>query len=242
MFKLFGKKQEQKQIVTIKEPKPFDEIIGHDNIKKILHNTVNSVLKNKQSVSVLLNGSPGCGKSLFLKEIEKNFPAPQSYYIDGSRATKAGIFDILFDDENNRIKFLLIDEIDKLNYSDQEALLTLIQDGRIVQTQKNRTDSKKYDNLSVIAASNEINNIMEPLRTRFFDIHIEDYNDEQISNIARIKLKRFDLSVEVIEYIIIKVLQSRHKEAKIRFAEQLAKLCNNDKNMVDLLVRSSKLK
>jgi Holliday junction resolvasome RuvABC ATP-dependent DNA helicase subunit len=232
-------KKQQKQIeIIVKDKDTFDEIIGHDSIKKILKNTINSVLKNKQPISVLLNGSPGCGKSLFLKEIEKNFPSPTSYYVDGSRATKAGIFDILFEDEFNRIKFLLIDEIDKLNLNDQEALLTLIQDGRIIQVQKNKTASKKYDNLSVIAASNDIDRIMEPLQTRFFDIHIEDYTDEQVSNIARLKLKRYDLNDSTIEYIIVKVLQSK-KESKIRFAEQLAKLCNNNKEMVNLLVENS---
>jgi ATP-dependent Lon protease len=104
--------------------------------------------------------------------------------------------------------------------------------------QKNKTASKKYDNLSVIAASNDIDRIMEPLQTRFFDIHIEDYTDEQVSNIARIKLKRYDLNDSTIEYIIVKVLQSK-KESKIRFAEQLAKLCNNNKEMVNLLIENS---
>src|SRR5215207_938339 len=111
----------------------FSDIIGHNNVKTILTNMLDSVLKNNIPVSILLDGSAGCGKSLFLKSIEKQYPQITKY-IDGSKATKAGIFDTLIEDENNSIKFLVIDEIDKLDLDDQESLLTLIEDGRIIQT------------------------------------------------------------------------------------------------------------
>ncbi len=219
----------------------FDEIIGHENIKKILKNMIDSVFVKKKPVSILLDGSPGCGKSMFLKAIEQNFPSPQTYFIDGSRATKAGIFDVLFEDENNRIKILLIDEIDKLNLDDQEALLTLMQDGRLVQTQKNGKRSKTYDNLSVIAASNDKDKMLVPLLTRFFDIHIKDYTDYEIKYIGRERLKKYQLLPEVIDYIMNQVIKT-DKESKIRYAEQIAKLCNNDIKMVDLLLENSQKK
>lgn len=211
----------------------FDDIIGYDSIKKILQTMLNS----PSPISILLDGSPGCGKSMMLKDIEKHYKS-QTYYIDGSRATKAGIFNVLFEDESNSIRYLLIDELDKLNISDQESLLTLIEDGRIVQTQKNGTMSKKYDNLSVIAASNDKDNILYPLQTRFYKIAIKDYTIEQFKEISRKVLLQYNLSSEVQEYIILKVLESK-KKPNIRDIKQLAKLCNNSKEMVDLLIESS---
>lgn len=210
----------------------FDEIIGYDDIKKILKNMVDS----EHPVSILLDGSAGCGKSMFLKAIEKAH-LEETYYIDGSKATKAGIFNVLMEDEENKIRFLIIDEIDKLNIDDQESLLTLMEDGRLIQTQKNGTFSKTYDNLSVIAASNDKSNMLEPLLTRFFKIKIKDYTSSQFREIGEKVLAQYKLSNNVIDYIITKVLQQ--PKPNIRTIKQIAKLCNNDINMVDLLIENS---
>jgi len=75
-------------VILEKKYSLFECVIGYENIKIILSN-----LKSKYPVSLLLTGSAGCGKTLFLKEVNLKFPK-QSYYIDGSRATKAGIFKV----------------------------------------------------------------------------------------------------------------------------------------------------
>lgn len=211
----------------------FGDIIGHDNIKKILQTMVES----PKPVSILLDGSAGCAKSMFLKDIERHYKS-ETYYVDGSRATKAGIFNILFEDVNNEIRYLVLDELDKLNINDQESLLTLIEDGRLIQTQKNGTMSKKYDNLSVIAASNDKDNIIYPLQTRFYKINIKDYTIEQFKEIGKKVLESFSLSLEVSDYIILRILETK-KKPNIRDIKQLAKLCNNNIEMVDLLIELS---
>jgi MoxR-like ATPase len=211
----------------------FDDIIGYEDVKQIMKN----MLSNQHPISILLDGSPGCGKSLFLKQIEKFYPG-QTCYIDGSKATKAGIFGVLFDDIDNALRYLLIDELDKLNTNDQESLLTLIEDGRIVQTQKNGTMEKQYDNLSVIAASNLKEDILEPLLTRFYKIKIKDYTEAQFKEIAASILPQYKLDQIVIEHIIESVW-TRKKKPNIRDVKQLAKLCNNSIPMVDLLLENS---
>jgi len=214
----------------------FGDIIGHSNIKTILQNMLDSVLQNNIPVSILLDGSAGCGKSLFLKSIEKAYPTITKY-LDGSKSTKAGIFDTLIQDETNSIKFLVIDEIDKLDLDDQESLLTLIEDGRIIQTQKNGKIDKKYDNLSVIAASNDKDRMLYPLLTRFYKIKVKDYTNEEFKEIATQVLQQMGISDGVIYYIILKVLES--KNPNIRTIKQIAKLCNNNVKMVDLLIENS---
>ena len=196
------------------------------------------MLDNEHPISILLDGSPGCGKSLFLKQIEKFHPN-ETKYIDGSgKTTKAGIFDVLFNDETNSIRYLCVDEVDKLNTNEQEALLTLIEDGRIVQTQKSGTMEKRYDKLSVIAASNVKGDILEPLQTRFYKIKIKDYTEVQFKEIAASILPQYKLSQPVIEHIITSVWTKKTKP-NIRDVKQLAKLCNNNIEMVDLLLENS---
>lgn len=223
----------------------FKNIVDYEDIKKILNSMLYNNIGNNEStttVSILLDGPAGTGKSLMLKCINSAFPY-ESRYIDGSRMTKAGLFGLLkeYSENNNgvNLKYLLIDELDKLDYGDQEALLTLIEDHRIVQTQKNGTFTLEFPELRVISASNDRDNINEALLTRFFSIHIKKYTDKQVEEIARRELTKYRfLDKEVIEYIILRVLESR-KKSKIRFAKQLAKLCKNSKSMVDILMNNS---
>ena len=214
----------------------FDEIIGYPEIKQILKNMIDSIYKNNTPVSILLDGSAGCGKSMFLKAIQKAHNG-ESYYIDGSKATKAGIFNVLVEDTENKYKFLIIDEIDKLNIDDQESLLTLIEDGRLIQTQKNGTYSKEYENLSVIAASNDKKNMLYPLLTRFFKIKIKDYSPAQFREIGERVLEQYKLYPTIIDYIITKVLEQ--PKPNIRTLKQIGKLCNNSAQMVDMLLGNS---
>jgi MoxR-like ATPase len=223
----------EKYLYVPKKQEIFDDIIGYEDVKQIMKN----MLSNIHPISILLDGSAGCGKSMFLKQIEKFYPG-QTCYIDGSKATKAGIFGVLFDDIDNALRYLLIDEIDKLNTNDQESLLTLIEDGRIVQTQKNGTMEKQYSNLSVIAASNIKEDILGPLQTRFYKIKIKDYTEAQFKEIAASILPQYKLDQIVIEHIIESVW-TKKKKPNIRDIRQLGKLCNNSVEMVDLLLENS---
>ncbi|MFB5601061.1 MAG: ATP-binding protein [Nitrososphaeraceae archaeon] len=225
---------EFQDMVFEKKSSLFDSIIGYENIKKILSN----LLFSEYAVSLLLTGKPGCGKSLFLKEIEREFP-DESYYIDASRATKAGIFKVLFDDNKNRIRFLLIDELDKLPKKDQDSLLTLIQDGKLVQTLKTDTRTKVYEHLSVICASNYKEDILEPLLNRFYVIGIRNYTHLEFRQIAKsLLIQRYNQSYELANYIIDRVWNDL-KNPSIRDCERIAKLSNNSKEMVDLLIENT---
>ena len=43
---------------------------------------------------------------------------PCSYFIDGSNTTKAGMIDYIFENKPKYMKYMLIDEIDKMQYKD----------------------------------------------------------------------------------------------------------------------------
>ena len=145
---------------------------------------------------------------------------------------------MLREDVRNSIKFLIIDEIDKLGIDDQESLLTLIEEGKIIQTQVNGTFTKKYEGLKVIAASNSKEDMLEPLLTRFYKVKIKDYTEEEFRDIAKKILEKYPISEEVTDYIIESVIETKEKP-NLRDIVHIGKLCNNEIEMVDILIRNS---
>ena len=109
----------------------FDEIVNHDDIKQIFA----KALLSKRPVHLLLVGSPGSAKTMFLTEIMKH--NKESCFIVGSNTTKAGLVNQLFE---RRRKFLLIDELEKMSVTDQASLLHLMETGIISETKINKTD------------------------------------------------------------------------------------------------------
>ncbi len=84
-------------------------------------------------INVLLIGSPGSAKTMFLLEINRLFKA--SLFLVGSN-TKAGLVNRFFE---ARPKFVLIDELKKMNQKDQISLLHLMETGIISETKINKT-------------------------------------------------------------------------------------------------------
>jgi MoxR-like ATPase len=103
-----------------------------------------------------------------------------SYFIDCSNATKSGLVDYIFD---NKPKYLLLDELDKLSRKDQTFLLNLMETGVVSETKYNKTRTMEIKT-SVFATSNNIGKIIPPLQSRFFIIRLESYTYEQFCEIT----------------------------------------------------------
>ena len=107
-----------KEILHDNRPLRFEEIVGHNDIKQMFVKAIRS----KRPVHLLLVGSPGSAKTMFLTEIMRHQKA--SYFVVGSNTTKAGLVNQLFE---RRPKFLLIDELEKMTVTDQTCLLHLME-------------------------------------------------------------------------------------------------------------------
>ncbi|MCD6237698.1 MAG: hypothetical protein J7K13_07115, partial [Thermoplasmata archaeon] len=119
-FLEFLEKAEKEEVkINIKDL--FRPIVGYDDIKELFKKS----LKSNKPVHVLLVGSPGTAKTLFLLEIEK---LPGAYRIIGSGATKVGLGEALLE---VKPRYLIIDEIDKMKREDLSILLSLMEEGRI---------------------------------------------------------------------------------------------------------------
>jgi MoxR-like ATPase len=80
-------------------------------------------LDSDSVIHILMVGPPATAKTMFLTSLMQ---LKNSYFADGANSTKAGMIDYLFE---NRPRYLLVDEIDKMQSKDQAFLLNLMETG-----------------------------------------------------------------------------------------------------------------
>jgi len=173
----------------------FPEIVGHEDIKQIFSNAMCS----KRPVHLLLIGSPGSAKTTFLTQIMRN--RKDSYFVVGSNTTKAGLVNQLF---QIKPKFLLIDELEKMNVSDQTALLHLMETGIISETKINKTRQTELSSW-VFATANTCVRIIPPLLSRLVILEVPSYNIEEFLKIAVNRLARENVGKDIARIIAQKV-------------------------------------
>jgi holliday junction DNA helicase RuvB len=159
---------------TFKSDTLFENVVGHDNIKRLF----GMALESEEPVHILLSGPPASAKTMFLQSLMK---LSDSYFVDGSNTTKAGMIDYLFE---NKPKYLLIDEIDKMPAKDQTFLLNLMETGILTETKHKKTRTATNVRTWVFATSNNAEKIMVPLQSRFFIVKLEPYTYEQFYQIT----------------------------------------------------------
>ena len=139
----------------------FNNVIGYDDIKLLLYKMISSKYTN----SVLLTGPPASSKTVFILELLDHFKG-KAYFVDGTTASGMGIIDYLFD--HTDLKFLLIDEIDKLSKKDQKVLLNVMETGILsdVKAKKGKSVRQTHMHMSIYATSNDTSNILIPLLSR----------------------------------------------------------------------------
>ena len=167
-----------KEVLHVNRPPTFQEIVGHDDIKQIFQKAILS----KRPVHLLLVGSPGSAKTMFLTEIMRH--EKPSYFVVGSNTTKAGLVNQLFE---KRPKFLLVDELEKMSVIDQTALLHLMETGIISETKFKKTRQMELSSW-VFATANSCEKVIEPLLSRFAVLEMPEYTFEEFSEIAVTKL------------------------------------------------------
>jgi Holliday junction DNA helicase RuvB len=212
----------------------FADIEGREQIKEELLKAVNS----SKTLHTLLIGPPGCGKTEFLLKIKDAF-ANQSEFVDGSYGSKAGIVNLLLDQEP---RYLLIDEIDKLEERDQIALFNLMQTGIISKTLKSERIEKKMT-VTVFATANTDETLLPPLLSRFFAMYLREYTDEQFKELAvKSVAQKEQIKPEVAMHIAVSVLRklnSRDLRDVIKIAQRATTIEEVDK-VVNTLIECSK--
>lgn len=165
----------------------FDYIIGYYDVKRFLKMSIST----DEPVHILLVGPPASAKTMFITAMTK---LNNSYLADGSNSTKAGMLEYIFD---NKPKYLLIDEIDKMSTKDQTFLLNLMETGMVSETKHGKIRTQVLKTW-VIASSNNIHNIISPLKSRFFIIELEPYSYEQFLQVTMtLLIKQHNVKEEI---------------------------------------------
>jgi Holliday junction DNA helicase RuvB len=208
------------------EEKFFSNVVGYPEIKKLLLKSVVA----KEPVNILLTGPPSSSKTVFLLEMLEGLD--DTFFIDAVAASGPGIMEQLF---NNSTKYLLIDEMDKMKKNDQAALLNVMETGILSETKLKSKTRQKRMKLWIFATSNDVERISGALRSRFMELHLEEYRYEEFIEIVRRLLKkRYHLGVSLSEKIGYAVW-NQMKSKDVRDAIKIAKLTKSSTD-VDWLV------
>jgi len=113
------------KLITTRSKELFDKIIGYDHIKRLFR----MALESDSAIHILLTGAPASAKTMFLISLMQQ--SKDSYFADGVSCTKAGMIDYMFE---NKPRYLLFDEIDKISPKDQAFLLNLMETGIVSET------------------------------------------------------------------------------------------------------------
>jgi replication-associated recombination protein RarA len=218
------------------EEKFFPNVVGYSEIKRLLLRSIVS----KEPVSILLTGPPSSSKTVFLLEMSEGLD--DTYFIDAVGASGAGMTEHLF---SNNSKYLLIDEIDKMKKNDQATLLNVMETGILSETKLKGKTRQKRMKLWIFATSNDVERLSGPLRSRFMELHLEEYTYEEfIEIVRRLFKKRYHLDVNLSEKIA-NAVWNQIKSKDIRDAINIAKLTKSSTDidwLVDVQLKYGKKK
>jgi Holliday junction DNA helicase RuvB len=179
-------------------PDLFSIIVGHDDVKEV----INRSLSSDSPVHILLHGSIASAKTMFLEELAR---LPKSRFVVGSSLTKAGLIEVLFEDKP---RFLIIDELDKIETEDNlAALLSLMERGIVTETKYRRHRSLTLKT-TVFASANRVERIPPELLSRFLKLYFRDYTPQEFIEVTvDVLTKREKVSPQVAFHIGEKVLR-----------------------------------
>lgn len=213
----------------------WSPIIGYDKIKFVITRALRN--KNKKKVHILIVGSAGTSKTIFLKTIETSLKQQgfNVHYLDATTLSSSGVIEYIF---THDIEFLLLDELDKLEREHQNTFLNLLESGIIQETKHKKIRKKECPNMIILATGNYMEKILNPLITRFLLFEIPKYTKDQFFAISKELLKsQYAKTPEIANYITSQVwdiyMTKKHEEPNMRTCRDIAILTDNDKTEID---------
>ena len=138
---------------------------------------------------------------------------------------------------NESPKYLIIDEIDKIDDTDNlSALLSLTETGFLSET-KWRRHRKRYFKTWVFASANEKDKIPKELLSRFAKLHFTEYSSNEFFEVAvRVLTEREKKPASLAAYIAEQTMRTLETK-DVRDAVRVARLLKtDDKKDVDLVI------
>lgn len=216
-------KQFESTIENLNPEALFKKVIGLEVQKRI----ITSAIYSKDPVHIILIGPPGNGKTLFLECIQEAF-AQHSQWIDSTTSSGIGMVERIIE-KVKRLRFLLVDELEKFNMNDRTTLLRLLSSGKLNRDLKEV--SVELTNLKIwfIATCNNIDKIKKQ-QPEFVDrclvIKIPELDDETFLYVAGKRLQREQgiHSEDIARYIASRVFHDLGQETNMRKCIRLARM------------------
>jgi Holliday junction DNA helicase RuvB len=207
----------------------FQDIEGYNDIKKLMMRCIVS----SEPTHVILDGPPASGKTIFLLSMEKELD--NAYFVDCTNATGSGMVDYLL---SHDVRYLLLDEVEKMSKRDQNVLLNLMETGVLTSTKVKKTYEKKM-NVSIFATTNDIDSLSKPLRSRFLEFSLPEYTFEEFDRLSvRLLAQRYRHSPELAHKVASAVWNTM-KSKDCRDILQVGRLSRNISD-VDFIVNTLK--
>jgi len=196
----------------------FDVVVGHERLKKLF--TLS--LQAPQPVHILLVGPPATAKSIFLMELER---LPRSRYALGGTSSKAGIVDFIIEQQP---RYLILDELEKMDMKDFSALLSLMADGVVTRLKKGMTEKVKVKTW-VFAAVNREKTLPPELKSRFLIRRLKEYSEQDYKEVVRAVLAKREHVAEAAAREIADRMASFSRD--VRDAVKVARLYKGQQSM-----------
>jgi Holliday junction DNA helicase RuvB len=191
----------------------------------------NNALRSNEQIHILLTGAAGTAKSLFLEAIAHNLK--HSYFITNV-STGAGIIWYLYNHPD--LRYLCIDEIEKLKRDEAAVLLTLMETGKLIVTKKTFSCNRRQK-VTIFATSNNLHRMAPEMLSRFLKFHLKPYTFAEFTMISRnIAVNRFRRTEEFGEKVADAVWHGMGSK-DIRDCIKVMRLCRSIAD-IDVIIKA----
>jgi chromosomal replication initiation ATPase DnaA len=200
----------------------FADVHGLEVQKRILMDAIRA----HDPIHHIIIGPPGNGKSLFLKCILKAFP-DISKWIDSTTSSGIGMIERILD-KGHKLRFLLVDEIEKFNKNDRETFLGFLEGGNVTRDLAEYSSELSGLKIWLFATCNDIKTMHrkeKPLLNRCDIIEVPelDYKTYLFVACKRLQKEKGIRDEEIAKYIAQRVHSDLGREMDMRKCIRLAR-------------------